>query len=65
MARDATFAVWAVLGALAVSAQLVAVCSRGRLVGLPDLARRLTRARSGRLVLVLGWMWLGWHAFAR
>ena len=25
----------------------------------------LMRARSGRAAILLGWLWLGWHYFAR
>ena len=25
----------------------------------------LMRARAGRLLVLLGWLWLGWHYFAR
>ena len=25
----------------------------------------LMRPRSGRLLILLGWLWLGWHYFAR
>ena len=25
----------------------------------------LMRARAGRVLILLGWLWLGWHYFAR
>jgi sirohydrochlorin ferrochelatase len=32
---------------------------------LPDAITALTRRRAVRIVVVLGWAWLGWHLFAR
>jgi hypothetical protein len=32
---------------------------------LPDALTLLTRSRTARILVVLGWMWLGWHLFAR
>jgi len=32
---------------------------------LPQLVARITRSRTGRLVIVLAWAWVGWHLFAR
>lgn len=63
--RHVTLLVWALLGAAVVVGQIIAVVSRGRFPGLGTLVRRLTASRAGQILLVLGWMWLGWHAFAR
>jgi hypothetical protein len=63
--RHVTLVVWALLGAAVVAGQVIAVASRGRLPGLGTLVQRLTASRAGQILLVLGWMWLGWHAFAR
>jgi hypothetical protein len=55
------------------------VCVVSGLVSLEIIARRetnriptigqwlgyLMRARTGRLLVLLGWLWLGWHYFAR
>jgi hypothetical protein len=63
--RHASFFVWALLGAALVAGQLIVVTSRGRGAGLGALVVRITSNPGGRVVLVLGWMFLGWHAFAR
>jgi Family of unknown function (DUF6186) len=63
--RGASLVVWAVLGATLVVGQIVAVTSRGVRPGLGTFVRHLTARGGGRVVLVLGWMFLGWHAFAR
>src|ERR1035438_7347269 len=63
--RDWSFAIWALLG-LAVMVWLVATgLSGGRLPTLGAVVLRLTASRIGRVLLALGWAWLGWHAFAR
>jgi hypothetical protein len=63
--RQWTLAVWALLGALVVLGVAVTALSRGRFAGPASLVQRMTAVRGGRVVLVVVWMWLGWHAFAR
>ncbi len=63
--RHITLVVWTVLGVVVVLGQLAAVMSRGRFPGLGRSVAAVAGHRGGRAVLVLGWMWLGWHAFAR
>ncbi len=63
--RHATLIVWAVLGAAVVVTQATAVLWRGRVPRLGMLVRRATAGPVGRILFVLAWMWLGWHAFAR
>lgn len=63
--RQWTLAVWALVGVLVVAGVAVTALSRGRFAGPASLVHRITAARGGRVVLVVAWMWLGWHAFAR
>ena len=63
--RGASLVVWGVLGATLVVGQIVAGAGRGRRPGLGTLVRHVSASRGGRGLLILGWMWLGWHAFAR
>jgi Family of unknown function (DUF6186) len=65
IARHGTLVVWATLCACVVVCVIVAALSKGRLPGLGPLVRKITVSPVGRGVLVLAWMWLGWHAFAR
>ena len=60
-----TLVVWAVLGVVVLAGLVAAALTRGRLPGPGVLVRRITATRSGRATLVLAWMWLGWHLFAR
>jgi hypothetical protein len=32
---------------------------------LPDAVTQLTHSRTVRALVVIGWIWLGWHLFAR
>ncbi|MDA8264711.1 MAG: DUF6186 family protein [Actinomycetota bacterium] len=63
--RTVTVAIWAVLAAAAL---LLEAFGRRRITGLvsaEELIRYFMKARVGRVIFVLGWMWLGWHLFAR
>lgn len=63
--RTVSLAVWTALAVAVVGAQIVAVASRGRLPTVEALARAATAGTVRRGVIVLGWMWLGWHTFGR
>jgi hypothetical protein len=63
--RDLTLAIWAAIGFCFVT---VCVLSgfRREIVATPrTVVERLMSRVAGRFFLVLGWMWLGWHLFAR
>jgi Family of unknown function (DUF6186) len=63
--RHVTLVVWVALGMAVVVTQLAGSISGGRFPGLGVLVGRAASHRVGRLGLLLAWMWLGWHAFAR
>ena len=63
--HEATLAVWAALGIVVVLLQAGAIASRGRFPGLGSAVKVLTARPVGRVLMVLAWMFLGWHAFAR
>jgi hypothetical protein len=59
-----------IIGFAAVIAALVAleIIGRRRTTRVPTLGEwlgYLMRARAGRALILLGWLWLGWHYFAR
>ena len=59
-----------IIGFAAVIAALVAleIIGRRRTTRVPTLGDwlgYLMRARAGRALILLGWLWLGWHYFAR
>ena len=63
--REWTLLVWALLGLVVVTCLVVSAMSKGRFPGPGALVRRIATPRAGRALLVLGWMWLGWHLIAR
>lgn len=63
--RDATLLVWGGLGLIILACQFAVSVSKGRLPSLVTVVGRITSTQSGRWLFLLGWMWLGWHAFAR
>lgn len=63
--RQWTFFGWGMVGLAVVIALAVTLLSKGRVPGPGALVRRITANPSGRILLLLGWMWLGWHLFAR
>ena len=64
-----TYTAWAVVAAAAVALWWLTSTSHtlaGRRVARPGaLVRGLLRRPFFRLVVVVGWMWVGWHLFAR
>jgi hypothetical protein len=63
--HNVSLGVWAFMALLLVGVGLAAALSNGRLVTIGEFGRVLMRSRlSGAIVLVI-WMWLGWHFFAR
>jgi hypothetical protein len=63
-ARNVTLAGFALIFAAAIGWSVL-VARRPGLISLPHLVGRITAHRWVRLVLALGWAWLGWHLFAR
>lgn len=63
--RQWTLLGWAVLGLAVAIALAVSMLPNGRVPGPGALFKRISANMPGRIVLVLGWMWLGWHLFAR
>jgi len=55
-------------GYAAIAVGLILLEAVGRLRGrgtAGQLLEWLMRGRAWRLLLILGWAWLGWHLFAR
>jgi len=63
--RQTTFLVWGILGATALVLEAAAVLSKGGRTGVGALAGRVVTPVAGRAAVLVAWMWLGWHAFAR
>jgi len=63
--REVTIALWIVLAALAGGLELLAHTANRFIAPAGAVARLATRPAVGRVIVSLGWMWLGWHVFAR
>lgn len=57
-------AVWAALAAASIALQLRGVLVR-RAATIGDFFAVVMRPWPGRVVVLGGWLWLGWHVFVR
>ena len=62
--RTITFVGFAVILAVAVTWAVVSARD-DRWTSLPSAWDALTRRRPVRVLMVLAWIWLGWHLFVR
>ena len=58
-------ALWAALGAMVLVATLASHRSGARLMRPAQLLRLVVASRVRYLAVLVVWMWLGWHFFAR
>jgi hypothetical protein len=58
-------ALWAALAALTLGLAASTHLRASRVERLSALVHRVEAKRVGYVVVMLGWMWLGWHFFAR
>jgi hypothetical protein len=63
--RGVVLAGWVVLGLVTLVAEVVGLLSGGRFPTLGDVLSFLMRSRAGRWLVLIGWVWLGWHLFVR
>jgi Family of unknown function (DUF6186) len=62
--RAVTLAGWAVLAAAVLAVEAAAIVT-GRLPTAGDVVGSVVRRRAGRWLVLVGWLWLGWHVFVR
>lgn len=65
MTRPEILGLWVAVVAVLGGCQVLALVDRRHFAGITELLHRLTCSAPRRAVLLLGWMWLGWHLFAR
>ena len=63
--RTGIIAAYAALALAAVALQVAARAGRFGLVPLGRVMGGVRASALGRLVVVVGWAWLGWHLLAR
>jgi hypothetical protein len=61
--RQVSLLVWSVLGVALIACEVAAVQTRGAVPRLATVVRRVVTNSIGRTLLLLGWMWQGWHQF--
>ena len=64
MTRTITLVGYAVVAAALVGCQVAALVG-GRIPTLGQALLAVTRRPAGRWLLVVGWLWIGWHLFVR
>ncbi|MGI8809410.1 MAG: DUF6186 family protein [Acidimicrobiales bacterium] len=64
MSRTTTLVGYCVLAAALVVCQLVSLVT-GRIPTIGQVASLATSRRTGRWLVLAGWLWVGWHLFAR
>jgi hypothetical protein len=65
MTRDVAITLWCALAGLLAMCEILSLLTRRRSAGLLETAALVAARPPLRLALLLGWMWLGWHLFAR
>jgi hypothetical protein len=63
--RDLSLVVWAVIGVGILACEAVSVLRPRYLPTFGGTTDALVSSPWWRAFLTLGWMWLGWHLFAR
>lgn len=63
--RGVTLVGWALLAAALVALEARALVRRHEFATLGDLVGLVVCHRLGRGIVLLGWLWLGWHVFVR
>ena len=64
MTRAVVLATWAVLAAGLVACEVLALLGRA-VAGSSAVLGAMSAAPVRRVLLFVGWMWVGWHFFAR
>jgi hypothetical protein len=65
MTRTLILAAWALGALLVIGCEILSVATKRRSIGLAALLRRWCDGRLRLAAFFLGWMWVGWHFFAR
>ncbi len=66
MSDDAwTLAIWSLIGLGVLGLVVASLLPGTRIPTLAATVRPFTDRRFCRIALIAGWMWLGWHVFAR
>ena len=65
MTRQLVLGVWALVVAGVLACEPLSVLTRRRTASVTTVLGLLTASPLSAGAVVVGWMWLGWHLFAR
>jgi hypothetical protein len=65
MTRAIILGGWVLVGLLLVTCEVLSIATHRGYAGIAWVLERATSSRLGLILFFLGWMWLGWHFFAR
>jgi hypothetical protein len=65
MTRGLTIAGYLLVVLAIVGLEIGARRDDGRQAGIGDVFGVLSTRRAGRVAVIIGWWWLGWHFFVR
>ncbi|HZE15791.1 MAG TPA: DUF6186 family protein [Mycobacterium sp.] len=57
--------VWAVVAGLLIACEVLSWASRRQVANTGRVLDLLTRTTGRMIAMFIGWMWVGWHFFAR
>jgi hypothetical protein len=63
--RDVSILIWSLLAASVVVCECLAVYRPHQVATIGDACARLMAPVALRVVVLLGWAWVGWHFFVR
>lgn len=64
MTRDVVLGAWACVALMFIGSEVLAVVS-DRTAGFRELLQRAVSSNWRIVLAFIGWMWIGWHFFAR
>lgn len=63
--RYIVLATWALLSFLLIGCEALSIATKRRFCGVQGLLDHITKTNVRLVLALVGWMWLGWHLFAR
>jgi hypothetical protein len=63
--RTVVLSAWVFAALLLVGCEVLSAATDRRYAGMLSVLERLAASRLRFVLLFVGWMWLGWHFFAR
>jgi hypothetical protein len=65
MTRELVLAAWVAVALLLISSELISIASARRTTSVRSLLDGMTSGNTRFVLVFVGWVWIGWHFFAR